>query len=438
MTILDVGQPAAESSVVPVVGPLTFGQLSAWRDAGRLSRARWHEANVFHTFDLPEPVPLHRLRRALDRLGAKHESLRTVYDVSDPVSPLQRLLPAEPIGTALTVAVSGSRHVAALQTELRERLFDLSTDRPFRVLALVRGPHVARISLCLHHIACDGWSLGLLVVDLLALVGLAGEPWPPPPLPLIEVAEQQRTTASWQTKLRASQRHFRAVHPSEVTDFRHRDPTAGVLQVAIDSRRLRSAADRLVAEHKVSIASVFTTAFLDSVAAQCDPGPIRIGLMSSNRFLERWRNQVTTMNQLVPMIAESDPTLDYHRRLAEVQLSTMRAYRLGLFDVDPVTPQALGLALQPAQVRPLCIFNMVNGAEVEYPDSETQNPDEPAAVPELHWETAFNQAAAGCNLRAQLTFGGTVRLRLRTGDLSPDITSQILLDTYRRVIEQTH
>jgi hypothetical protein len=430
MTMLGVGPPATERSQVPVVGPLTYGQLSAWRDAGRLSRARWHEANVFHTFDLPGSVTLLQLRPALDQLTAKHESLRTVYDVTDPAVPRQRVLPVEPIGTALTAIPLGSRRAAALQTELRERPFDLSTDRPFRVLALTQGTEIRRISFCLHHIACDGWSLGLLVMDLLALLGLDGEPLPPAPTSLIEVADEQRTAAIWQTKLRASQRHFQSVYQSEATSFRDRDPAAGVLQVAVESRRLRIAAEQLAASHKVSIASVFTTAFLGAVAALCNPGPVRIGLMSSNRFLERWRNQVTTMNQLVPMIAETDPARDFGERLAQIQVSTMRAYRLGLFDVDAVTPQALGLALDPAQVRPVCIFNIVNGADVEYPDPETQNSE-----PELHWEKAFNLVAAGCNLRAQLTFGGTVRLRLRTGELSADTTSAILLATYRQVVQ---
>jgi hypothetical protein len=433
MTMLGVGQPSAERAPVPVVGPLTYGQLSAWRDACRLSRGRWHEANIFHTFDLPRPVTSEQLRQALDQLTAKHESLRTVYDLTDPAVPRQRVLPVEPIGTALTTIPLSSGRAAALQTELRERPFDLSTDRPFRVLALAHGAEITRISFCLHHIACDGWSLGLLVMDLLALLGLDGEPLSPAPKSLIEVADEQRTATFWQTKLRASQRHFQSVHQSEATSFRNRDPAAGVLQVAVESRELRTAAEQLAASHRVSIASVFTTAFLDAVATLCHPGPVRIGLMSSNRFLERWRNQVTTMNQLVPMIANTDPALDFDQRLAQIQVSTMRAYRLGLFDVDAVTPRALGLALDPAKVRPLCIFNIVNGADVEYPDQETQNSD-----PELHWEKAFNLTAAGCNLRAQLTFGGTVRLRLRTGELSPDITSAILLATYRQVIQQAH
>lgn len=422
--------PVPERPPATAVGPLTFGQLAAWRDACRLSRARWHEANIFHTLELPEPVSPRRLCQALDRLTAKHESLRTIYDLTDPDSPRQRVLPAEPIGSAL--ALYPLARQAAQQDELRQRPFDLSVDRPFRVLGFTSGRGIERISLCLHHIACDGWSLGLLVTDLLALLGLAGEPLPPAPQSLIKVAEEQRTASHWQSKLKASRRHVLAVHQRAVTGFRDRDPGAGVLQVALESRQLRTAAEQLAARYKVSIAGVITTAFLDAVAEQCDPGPIRIGLMSSNRFLERWRNQVSSMNQLVPMIAEIDPDLDFGQRLARVQLSTMRAYRLGLFDVDAVTPRALGLALEPAEVRPLCIFNIVNGAEVEYPEPEVEGPDR---SPELHWETAFNLAAAGCNLRAQLTFGGTARLRLRTGELSPDTASAILLTTYRQVVQ---
>jgi hypothetical protein len=52
--------------------PLTFGQLSVWRDIDRLPRARWQEANMSNTFGFPEPVSRRRLCQALTRLQAKH------------------------------------------------------------------------------------------------------------------------------------------------------------------------------------------------------------------------------------------------------------------------------------------------------------------------------------------------------------------------------
>jgi hypothetical protein len=99
--------------------------------------------------------------------------------------------------------------------------------------------------------------------------------------------------------------------------------------------------------------------------------------------------------------------------------------------VDAVTPQALGLALELSQTSSLCMFNIVEDAMAEYPDTETDTD----AVPEVHWEPVFTTIRAGCYLRAFRTTGQTIRLRLRTGGLSEQTCQAILTGTYRRVIE---
>ena len=86
-----------ESGDAATTAPLTFGQMSVWRDIAGLPRARWQEANIFHSFDFPKPVSRRQLCQVLTELDAKHESLRTVYDIDDPAEPRQRLLPPQPV-----------------------------------------------------------------------------------------------------------------------------------------------------------------------------------------------------------------------------------------------------------------------------------------------------------------------------------------------------
>ncbi|MGI8664729.1 MAG: condensation domain-containing protein [Jatrophihabitans sp.] len=425
----------AESPATDRTAPLTFGQMSVWRDIDSLPRDRWQEGNVFHTFALPEPVSRRQLCQALTRLDAKHESLRTVYEVADPQRPRQRLLPPRPV---TDVEVAAGPDAAERGTALQNRPFDLTADRQIRALGIAEGepsedpdePNLIRVALCVHHIACDGWSLGLLMLDLFAFLGLAGEELPPAPNSLLEVAEEQRSAPVWQAKLKATQRHFRLVYQAEVTSFRQRDPAVGVLQVALESHALLVAAQALADSAKVSVASVFTAAFLDAVSEQCEPGPIRIGLMTSNRFLDRWRNQVTTMNQLIPMVVQADPQADFADRLASTQVATMRAYRLGLFDVDQVTPHALGLSVAPGRLSSLCMINTANGAPPEY-----LAPEPAGQPPQLHWEPVFTAISAGCYLRVFLTTQESIRLRLRTGGLAREVTEAILLSSYQRVLE---
>ncbi|MDQ7807499.1 amino acid adenylation domain-containing protein [Amycolatopsis sp. A133] len=105
------------------------------------------------------------LRAALGDLVERHESLRTVYPAVDG-QPEQRILPAGQVRPELVV------RECAGEAELRSALaaaaghgFDIVTGIPLRAwLFRVGEEHV--LLLLLHHIACDGASLGPLFDDL--------------------------------------------------------------------------------------------------------------------------------------------------------------------------------------------------------------------------------------------------------------------------------
>jgi Condensation domain len=422
------------STETSATAPLTFGQMSVWRDIDHLPRERWQEANIFFSFDFAKPVSRRRLCEVLTELEAKHESLRTVYVLDDPQWPLQRPLPPQPI-TEVEVVYADSEDVEARIEQMHRRPFDLRVDRPFRVLAVATGepsadpelPNLTGVTLCWHHIACDGWSLGVLVRDMFAMLGFGTEPEPRPQTSLLQVAEEQRTSPFWQSKLKATQRHFRSVYQVQPTTFRDRDPELGGLQAAIESAPLYVATQSLAERHNVSTSTIFTAAFADAMAPYCHPGPIRMGLMTGNRFTERWRPYVTSMNQLIPILIEGRPDSSFTERLPEIGVLSMRAFRLGMFDVDQVTPAALGL--EPLDVMPLCMFNLMASAPAEF-DGELAD----GQLPELHWEPVYSQIRGGCYLRVYDTTVQTIRLRLRTGGLSRETVEGILLGIYQRVM----
>lgn len=416
--------------------PLTYGQMSVWRDIAAVPRHRWHEANFTHDFELPAPVSGNQVSQALIRLCAKHHSLRTVYDVADRQNPQQRLLPP-PTVPDLEIAYCTESELAQLIDGLASRPFDLATDRQIRALAVGNAgqspdpdePNLTRIVLCVHHMACDAWSMGLLKKDLIAFLG-GGEEVPQAEDSLLAVGQEQRTAPSWQRKLRATQRHFRAVFEAGTTNFRDSDPSAEALQASIGSGDLLEPVQALVASHKVSGGSVFTAAFVDAVAAYCDPGPVRLGLMTSNRFQQRWHHLVTSMNQLIPISVDCTETADFAQRLAQVQVIAMRAYQLGHYDVDQVTPAALGLCLDASQLKSICTLNVVRQSPAEIVGSV------PAGQPaRLEWEPVFSRISVGCYLRVLIGTDGMTRLRLRTGGLAPEVTAGILHGTYQRIMD---
>ncbi|GAB6041222.1 amino acid adenylation domain-containing protein [Endothiovibrio diazotrophicus] len=139
------------------------------------------------------------LNWSLNEVVRRHESLRTrfvavdgdVHQVIDegspfelPVTDLERLGDEEQ-----------TREVARLAALEADTPFDLSRDRMIRARLLRLAPAASVLLLTTHHIASDGWSVGVLVRELSALyrARVAGQP---PALPALPV--QYADFAHWQ------------------------------------------------------------------------------------------------------------------------------------------------------------------------------------------------------------------------------------------------
>ncbi|QQP97529.1 non-ribosomal peptide synthetase [Lysobacter enzymogenes] len=139
------------------------------------------------------------LRRALDRVFARHEGLRSVF-VDRSGAPHARLLDPD---SGIDWAQCDLRGDDDGEARLRERM-DQAADAPFdlqrgpllraRLFRLRDDEHV--LSLVAHHIVADGWSLGVLMDELGALYAAfaagAADPLPPLPLQYPDVAIWQR------------------------------------------------------------------------------------------------------------------------------------------------------------------------------------------------------------------------------------------------------
>ncbi|MCS6914979.1 MAG: amino acid adenylation domain-containing protein [Myxococcales bacterium] len=158
------------------------------------------------TYNIPQalrligPLDIGALHRALRGLVERHEALRTTFAASENgvlqiVAPTLELpLPV----TDLCHLPEGTRLQAALQLAAEEarRPFDLSRGPLLRVGLLVLGPADHVLLLNIHHIVCDGWSLGVLFRELGGLYRVqCGEA---PALP--EPAIQQADYAVWEVE----------------------------------------------------------------------------------------------------------------------------------------------------------------------------------------------------------------------------------------------
>lgn len=147
------------------------------------------------------------LRRALDEVLRRHESLRTTFPGEH--EPWARVEEAGPVDLRET-DLSGlpeERRSAAVREHLAAeaaRPFDLARDRMLRCALLRLAPDEHLLQLSMHHIAADGWSLGVLIGELGTLYE-AFQQGRPSPLP--DLGVQYADFARWQRQLTREPRH---------------------------------------------------------------------------------------------------------------------------------------------------------------------------------------------------------------------------------------
>ena len=177
----------------PAVVPLSFAQLRMWF----LNRLEGGGAvyNVPLALRLSGELDVAALAAALADVAGRHETLRTVFPDTDGV-PYQQILAGPGAVPPLAARPVGPGEVAAAAGEAAGRGFDVAAELPWRceLLAVGEGEHV--LVVVVHHIAADGWSMGVLARDLSAAYAArrGGQPpaWAALPVQYADYALWQR------------------------------------------------------------------------------------------------------------------------------------------------------------------------------------------------------------------------------------------------------
>ncbi|MFJ8045502.1 amino acid adenylation domain-containing protein [Kitasatospora sp. NPDC096147] len=126
---------------------------------------------------LAGPVDAERLRRAADALLRRHANLRAGFWHENVPEPVQ-FVPAE-LGLPVTEADLRGRPAAEALAELERAAlaerFELHRPPLLRLVLARLDEAEYRLLVTVHHILVDGWSMPLLVRDLLALYDAAGD-----------------------------------------------------------------------------------------------------------------------------------------------------------------------------------------------------------------------------------------------------------------------
>ncbi len=182
-------RPAADAAL-----PLSFSQQRLWfLDQLEPGNPAYNLTVAVHLRGAVAPPVL---GRALSEIVRRHEVLHTVFRVAAG-GPVQVILPppelALPVVDLAALPAAG-REVAAgrLAYAWARRPFDLSTSPLLRALAVRFADDEQELVLTQHHIASDGWSLGVLVRELTALATGAPAPLAALPIRYADFAHWQR------------------------------------------------------------------------------------------------------------------------------------------------------------------------------------------------------------------------------------------------------
>ncbi len=204
---LDAGPPlAAGRGAGP--WPLSYAQQRLWT-VDQLAPGD-PAYNIAAVVRLRGELRRDALERGLGEIVARHESLRTRFADRDG-EPIQVIDPAAPLRLPLA-EVAGEAELQRLARREARHRFDLRQSWPLRAVLARLGPSEHALLLTLHHIAADGWSVGVLVRELGELYAAGREGRPPRLAPL---ALQYKDYARWQRerwhgeRLQRSLEHWR-------------------------------------------------------------------------------------------------------------------------------------------------------------------------------------------------------------------------------------
>lgn len=158
--------------------------------------------NICVAYELRGPINLVALNESVNLITSRHQSLRTTFEKSEP-DPLQIIHQldrfAVPLVDITDLPVSGRRFEAVtICNKEAHRGFDLAKGPLFRWLLIRLDEQEHVLVFTIHHIISDGWSMGIIVSDLMRLYSdmVKGHPVSLTPL-TYEYADYSMAQTEW-------------------------------------------------------------------------------------------------------------------------------------------------------------------------------------------------------------------------------------------------
>ncbi|MEV4576056.1 condensation domain-containing protein [Nonomuraea jabiensis] len=336
----DPGAPAGRD------GPLTWGQQDIWR-AVLAAAPQERYLNIARVFAAPKrPVTVERAALALERLVARHESLRTRLTGARE-APLQRVWPSAsppyevveagpvesgPVGSGPVGSVAVG---AALAEEVGERLaaepFAYWEEWPLRVAFVVAGGYVRHIVLVLCHLAADGHAAELVVKDFRLL--LLRDSLPP------LRSATPRELAAWQHSPEG-RRVSGEVIGFWLEEYARMDPVPAsshvpgeprFVEATMRSPALAAAVQEVAARNRVSSSTVLLAGAMRLAGRLTGQRFCGMRVIVNNRFAAGRRDVVSTISQEALVVLDLR-TESFDALVRQAWGTALRAYRQAQYD----------------------------------------------------------------------------------------------------------
>ncbi len=333
-------------SLLPIPSAVASDERNGLSYAQRRMWFLWQLDPLSAAYNLPlavrleGPLSLDALQQAFDQLVARHETLRTHFQespdaVEQVVSP-PAAVAIERIDLSGLAGDAQAERSAALIEENALAPFDLAQGPLLRVRLLHLGPEQHGLSLVLHHIVADGWSLNLLIGEFMAFYdgACAGREVALAPLPIqyrdyglwqrswLEAGEQARQLAYWRAQLgddhaplQLPADHPRPLQPNYVGER---------LEVPIDAA-LAQGLRELARAHNVSLFTVLLGAFKVLLWRYSGRQAIRVGVPIGNRHRGEVEGLIGCFINTQVLHSSLDPLADVAQLLQQLKRTALDA-----------------------------------------------------------------------------------------------------------------
>ena len=297
--------------------------------------------NMPITLRLDGKLDSEALRRSLDEIVQRHAVLRSTY-AKTPAGPVQTIQPAAPIALPivdlrdLAEAEQGLAISRLARAEV-ERPFDLARDPMLRVALARLAEERYVLYVTLHHIAADGWSLGVLVKELVALYDTFTRALPPSLPPL---SHQYVDYARWQQQFCKSEQikreltHWRdalagipPVHslPLDKPRPTHQRAEGGVIHRQLDVPTL-AALNKLAKQHKATLFMLLHAAFALLLGRWSNQSDIVIGTPVAGRYLPMTEPLIGFFINTLALRTQLHEDASFEQLLQQSKAFTLDAY----------------------------------------------------------------------------------------------------------------